>query len=165
MNTPEVREQLARAVESVKREDFAAALEQLKKLLAVDPKHVLALGMLAGVYAQLKMTDQAEAHYRQVLDIEPTNPLARFQLGLMQLGAGRPQEAIQTWEPALRDPKDYFTHFHSALAHVAVGEHARARQLLDQAAEHMPASHALCGQLRDLRQKLIAEAHESHTRH
>src|SRR5215813_439278 len=107
MKTPEAREQLARAVESVKREDFAGALEQLKSLLSVDPGNVLALGMLAGVYAQLKMTDQAERHYRRVLEIEPTNPLARFQLGLMQLEAGRAPDAIQTWDPALRDPSDY----------------------------------------------------------
>jgi tetratricopeptide (TPR) repeat protein len=111
------------------------------------------------------MTDQAELHYRRVLEIEPTNPLARFQLGLMQLEAGRAREAIQTWDPALRDPSDYLTHFHSALAHLTVGEPARARELLEQAALHMPASHALCSQLRELRQKLIDEAHESHTRH
>jgi Tfp pilus assembly protein PilF len=161
----DVREQLVRAVESVKRQDFGAAMEQLKSILAADPRHVLALGMLAGVYAELKMPEQAEMHYQRVLEIEPGNVLARFQLGLMQLSAGRARDAIQTWEPSLRDPKDYLSHFHSALAHLQLGESARARELLDLASKHMPASHALCSQLRDLRQKLVAEAHESSIRH
>jgi protein O-GlcNAc transferase len=153
---PDVREPLTRAVEATRRSDFAAAIEHLKTVLAVDPRHVVALGMLAGVYAELKMTDRAESNYRRVLEIDPPNVLARFQLGLLQLASGRPREAIGTWEPSLRDSKDYLTHFHSALAHAALGENARARELLEHAAERMPATHTLCGQLRDLRQKLAA---------
>ena len=151
---PDVREPLTRAVEATRRKDFAAAIEHLKNVLAADPKHVVALGMLAGVYAELKMTDRAESNYQRVLEIDPSNVLARFQLGLLQLAAGRPREAIATWEPSLRDSKDYLAHFHSALAHAALGENARASELLERAAERMPASHALCGQLRELRHKL-----------
>jgi Tfp pilus assembly protein PilF len=151
---PDVREPVARAVEATRRSDFAAAIEHLKTAVAADPRHVVALGMLAGVYAELKMIDRAESNYRRVLELDPSNVLARFQLGLLQLASGRAREATETWEPSLRDSQDYLCHFHSALAHAGLGENARARELLERAAERMPASHALCGQLRELRQKL-----------
>jgi len=151
---PDVREPLTRAVEAARHKDFGAALGHLKSLLATDPRNVVALGMLAGIYAEIKMADRAESCYLEVLEIDPTNILARYQLGLLKLQTGRAREAIDAWEPSLRDPADYLAHFHSALAYAALGENTRARELLDQAARYMPATHALCAPLRDLRQKL-----------
>lgn len=77
------RELLGLAAAAAKQGDLESAIVHLKELLAADPRHEIALGLLAGIYAQLKMSDRAVALYRQVLEINPGNPLARLQLSLL----------------------------------------------------------------------------------
>lgn len=144
------RELLGVAAACVRRGDFATAMVQLKELLAADPRQEIALGMLAGIYAELKMSDRAEALYRQVLAVNPRNALARFQLGLMQLADRRPREALETLRPALVDEGEFLAHFHSGLALRQLGRAGEARRLLEVAAQHMPADHVLYPQLREL---------------
>ncbi len=153
-STLDHREPLGLAAACVRRGDFEAALGHLKTLLESDPRHEIATGMLAGVYAQLKMPERAEYFYLQVLRLNPANVLARFQLGLLQLQSGRPQDALETWQPTLADSQDYLTQFHSALALLELKRAAEARKLLEQAAHHMPRSHPLYPQLVSLRDQL-----------
>lgn len=144
------RELLGLAAASAQRGDFAMAMLHLRELLAVDPRQEIALGMLAGIYADLKMPDRAAGLYRQVLSFNPGNPLARFQLGLLQLTASRPRAALETLRPALADESDFLAHFHSGLALRELGRAGEARQLLEVAAQRMPADHVLYPQLREL---------------
>lgn len=119
----------------------------LKDLLAVHPRDEIALGMLAGIYAELKMPARAEALYREVLTVNPSNPLARFQLGLLQLAEKRPRAALEILRPALADESDFLAHFHSGLALRQLGQAGEARRLLEVAAQRMPADHILQPQL------------------
>lgn len=141
------RELLGLAAGCVRRGDYAAAMIHLKELLAVDPREEIALGMLAGIYAELKMPDRAEALYREVLTVNPRNPLARFQLGLLQLAEKRPSDALEMLRPALADESDFLAHFHSGLALRQLGRAGEARRLLEVAAQRMPADHILQPQL------------------
>ena len=72
----------------------------LKEILSVEPDHEIANGMLAGIYAELKMPERATACYERVLAMNPQNVLARFQLGLLQLSGGRRQEAVENLRKA-----------------------------------------------------------------
>lgn len=144
------RELLGLATACARRGDFATAMIHLKELLAVDPRQEIALGMLAGIYAELKMPDRAVALYRQVLTVNPGNPLARFQLGLLQLAESRPGDALETLRPVLGDENDFLAHFHSGLALRQLGRAGEARQLLEVAARRMPPDHLLYPQLRGL---------------
>jgi predicted Zn-dependent protease len=87
----DVREALSRAAASAKSEDFAGAIAHLKELLAVEPDHEIANGMLAGIYAQIGMPERATEHFQRVLAINPQNPLARLQLEQLQQTGGTPE--------------------------------------------------------------------------
>jgi tetratricopeptide (TPR) repeat protein len=147
---PDVREALSLAAACAKRGDLEAAIVHLKELLGVAPDHEIANGMLAGIYAELKMPERATACYERVLVTNPRNVLARFQLGLLQLTGGRPQEALETLRPNLSDSTEFLAHFYSGLALLELNKTGEARVLLQRAAQRMPADHPLYPQLQGL---------------
>jgi predicted Zn-dependent protease len=146
----DAREALSLAAACAKRGELEPAMVHLKELLQADPNHEIANGMLAGIYAQLNMTDRAVAGYRRVLAVNPQNVLARFQLGLVLLTTGHPQEAVNTLHPCLADKQDFLAHFHSALALIELKRPEDARVLLTRAAQRMPVDHALRPRLHEL---------------
>ena len=147
---PDVREALGLAAASAKRGELDVAIVHLKEVLGALPDHEIANGMLAGIYAELKMPERATACYERVLAANPRNVLARFQLGLLQLTGGRPQEALETLAPNLSDKTEFLAHFYSGLALVELGKTGEARVLLQHAAQRMPADHPLYPQLQGL---------------
>lgn len=138
------------ATRAAKAGDKEEAITQLKQLLDADPRHELANGMLASIYAELGLTDQATHYFQTLLRHHPANVLARFQLGVLLLTAGNPQETIETLQPMLSLEDDFLAHFHSGLAFDALRQPARARALFQQAAKRMPASHPLHDNLQAL---------------
>jgi len=144
---------LQQATEFGKKREFDGAIETLKKLIAHAPKHELALGMLASLYAEIGMRDRAIEIYQNILGFNAANPLARFQLGLVQLNNGQPQQALDTWAPALSN-EDFMLHYHSGLALKALNRSDEARQMFDHANKTMPANHALYAQLQEIRKSL-----------
>ena len=146
----DVREALGLAAACAKRGELEAAIKHLKEVLGAAPDHEIANGMLGGVYAELKMPERATACYERVLATNPRNVLARFQLGLLQLNGGRPQEALDTLRPNLSDNTEFLAHFYSGLALLDLRKPAEARALLQQAAQRMPPDHQLYPQLQGL---------------
>ena len=149
-NTPSQAEkdaQLTAAARSTEQGDFEGAMTQLKALIGAQPRHELAIGMLAGVYAQIGMHDRAIEHFREVLAINPDNALARFQLGLSQLTSAQAAEAIETWKPALKSRDDFLSRFYSGLALMQLYQPDEARTLLREAEKRMPKDHILYPQL------------------
>ena len=130
--------------------EFDGAIEKLKELIDAHPAHEIALGMLAGIYAQIGMHDRAIEYFQRVLETNPENPLARLQMGLCQLSSGKPTEALDTWKPALADPEDFLARFHSGLALLQLKRPAEAHQLLEAAERQMPKNHALYPQLAEI---------------
>ena len=49
------------------------------------------------------VTPEAEQHLIRALELDPTNPLARYFSGLMFAETGRPDRAFAMWEPLLRE--------------------------------------------------------------
>jgi tetratricopeptide (TPR) repeat protein len=147
---PAKHELLIQATRCVQHGEFEQAIVLLKSLIQKEPRHELAIGMLGGVYAQIKMHDCAVDYFREVLAINPDNALARFQLGLSLLTLGRPQEAITAWKPLLANANDYLAHFYSALALFQVGRPSEAKPLLNTAAARMPKNHEAYPKLLDL---------------
>lgn len=151
---PEVRAALSLAAACAKRGELEVAIVHLKEVLGAAPDHEIANGMLAGIYAELKMPERATACYERVLVVNPRNVLARFQLGLLQLTGGRPQEALETLRPNLSDNTEFLAHFYSGRALLELGKAGEARVLLQRAAQRMPADHPLYSQLQGLLEPL-----------
>lgn len=145
-----VRENLGLAGACAKRGDLEAAMGHAREVLSLDPGNAIALGLLSGIYMQLNMRDRAESCLREILSAHPRNPLARYQLGQLQLEGGQPQAALDTWAPALEDDEEFMCHFHSALALLQLKKPERARPLLEHCAPRIPRNHELYPRLQEL---------------
>jgi predicted Zn-dependent protease len=141
---------LGRAAACARRRDLEGAMGHLKELLRVEPDNELANGMLAGIYAELKMPERATACYERVLGINPANVLARFQLGLLQLTHGKPREAAATLQPNLSDKSEFLSHFYSGVALLELQQTDAARALLEHVEHRMPKTHDLWPQLQTM---------------
>ena len=149
MNSDEI---LALAAQNAQKEDFEQAIVHLKTLLNATPNHEIALGMLAGIYAQLNMHSRAIDLFHCILKFHPSNPLARFQLGLALLANKQPEEALKAWAPSLKQRDDFASHFYSGVALIELQKPKEAQAMFSQAAKHMDKSHPLFDQL----QKFLA---------
>ncbi|PIR59293.1 MAG: hypothetical protein COU69_00830 [Candidatus Pacebacteria bacterium CG10_big_fil_rev_8_21_14_0_10_56_10] len=68
------------AIQAAKRLDWQAAVEHNSALLNYDPANVGALNRQGVAYFQLGMLSKARHSFKQVLDIDKSNPIARKQL-------------------------------------------------------------------------------------
>lgn len=154
MQTPQTdqgkHDKLIEAARHAEAGEFEQAIILLKDLMHHEPRHELAIGMLGGLYAQIDLHERAIEHFRRVLQINPKNALAGFQLGLSLMTVGRPEEAIATWKLLLLNGDDFLAHFYSALVLTQMGRAAEAKPLLATAAARMPNNHAAYPQLLEL---------------
>lgn len=132
---------LQKAVSALRASDNEMAMETLKQLLADIPGHELASGMLASIYAEIGMVDEAIGLYQGVIAQHPDNHLARVQWGQLLFNRGQSIEALDVWEPVRAASDDYMAHFLSALAMIKLGRLDEARDLLAIASLRMPQTH------------------------
>lgn len=135
------------AVTHMKSKNYDEAMATLKQHLTSNPNDEVANGMLASVYAEIRLFDKAEVLYRKILDINPANTLARLQLGMIYFNNSDNAEALEIWQPALSDKQDFMVKYFSALALTRTKELTKAIDLLTQAKAIMPEEHALYEQL------------------
>jgi tetratricopeptide (TPR) repeat protein len=134
---------LLRAARHIEAREYEACIETLKALLQIDPRHLVAEGMLGAAYAELNAHEDAIACFERVLAADPANPLARFQLGCVYVDQQRPEEALQVWQRSLRVPGDFVVHFHAGVACMQLDRIEDARVMFERAARFMPPDHSL----------------------
>ena len=146
----DVKSTISQASELIKSRSFEQAIPLLKDLISTDTNNELALGMLASIYAEIQMKDKAMGLYERILAINPANPLARFQLGLLNFNNNQFDQAIKIWTPALSDEKNFMTQYFTGLAYLQIQQPTQARPLLEMAQQHMPTDNPLYNSLNDL---------------
>ena len=79
----------------------------MEKAVTLQPDIGPLRGNLARLYQALGHHDEAESHFRQLLVVEPNNPVVYFWLAefLAKFRAGAEQEALRYAEQALRMPR------------------------------------------------------------
>lgn len=148
-----VQNDVSAAASSIRTGDPESALKHLKSAVAAEPSNELALGMLASVYAELGMSERATEFFDKVLAINPGNPLARFQSGLLAFNRGELEGALKIWQAQEPPPDDFMIRFYSGLALAQLGRSEEARALYRTAYKHVPADHPVRAEL----EKLLGE--------
>jgi tetratricopeptide (TPR) repeat protein len=75
-----------------------------------------ALFLLGSLYADAGLYELAAETMARSLELDPSDPVARFQLGLLHLTGSDPEAAQRVWAPlAERSPSDAFRVFHEGL--------------------------------------------------
>jgi len=70
------------ALKRVNKGDVSQAAVHFQQAIAIYPEYLAAQNDLGAQYLKLKQLDEAEAHFRKVLERDPKNLFATFNLGL-----------------------------------------------------------------------------------
>jgi len=113
--------------------DTRKGLRRAETLLSTytdDPRLHFLRGSLM---AALQRYDEAVGPMRRAVEIAPSYHIARFQLGLLLLSSGLPDQAAEVWQPlAALDPADPLRLFAEGLQHMARDEFAEAARRLHE---------------------------------
>jgi Tfp pilus assembly protein PilF len=113
--TAESRGQFDEAMELLRGENAEKGIELLERVASVSRNHAVPHINLAMAYGKAGQNEKAEASLRQALAIEPANPVAINEYGLLLRRSGRFDEARKMYEEVLRQYPRF------ALAHRNLG--------------------------------------------
>lgn len=80
--------------------DYKQRIEELEKVLAVDPKNLQALTMLANDYYDTDQPQKAIDTYAKALELDPKNPNLLTDQGVMYKRIGSYDKALANFEKA-----------------------------------------------------------------
>ncbi|MEM7352681.1 MAG: protein kinase [Acidobacteriota bacterium] len=113
----------------------AAAIEQLRATLELDPSFAPAHGYLASAYLASDRFDEARAEYRLALELSGNHPRYLSELGVAEVLAGDEQEARELLEQLLQAAQEMkVSAFHIARLHLALADEEEAWEWLEEAA-------------------------------
>jgi tetratricopeptide (TPR) repeat protein len=98
---------MARGFELERQGKFEQAVQEYRKILALDPRHLQAHQHLGTVLHRLGQMDKAIVHYKEVLQASPNLAGAHYNLGLALVGQGKVEEAVNHYVEALRLKPDF----------------------------------------------------------
>lgn len=114
------------------------ARDQLQQILRIAPTHVPSLVLSGAVSLALGTYEQAEKNLLYVVQNQPRHDYARRLLGMTYLQMKEPKKAVDILVPVAKDTKDGPTLALLGEAYMKLGEHAKASEYLDRAAELAP---------------------------
>jgi len=79
------KKQYELALKRVSKSDFVQAAEYFEQAIAIYPDYIAARNDLGAQCLKLKRVDEAERHFKMVLEKDPKNLYATFNLGLVRI--------------------------------------------------------------------------------
>lgn len=98
---------MARGFEMERQGKLEQAVQEYRKVLALDPRHLQAHQHLGTVLHRLGQMDEAIVHYEEVLRANPNLAGAHYNLGLALVEQGRVADAVNHYVEALRLKPDF----------------------------------------------------------
>jgi len=111
----------------------AAAIEQYRKVLALDEKNVLALNALAYVLAENRQPDEALKYAQKAKELAPESAAVDDTLGWTYFQQGLYKLAVTHLEGADAKEATALRKYHLAMAYVKAGDSKRGRQTFEAA--------------------------------
>jgi adenylate cyclase len=124
--------------------DLAIADKAADRLLDIDPNNLLTLRARTAVLRARADWPAAEAVVRRAITLEPTEAMRHYELGFILMGAGRYQEALESFQNAKRfaDGSDPLYVFDGkiALTELALGHFTEAIDIAQLAISECPSN-------------------------
>ena len=125
--------------EYVANEDFEKAAACYRDALRADERHYNAWYGLGAIYFRQEKHDIAEYHFRRALSINPQSSVLRCHLGMAQHATGRPMDALDTLEGALRlDPRNPQARYQRSTIYMAMDQPEKALAELEKVRDAAP---------------------------
>jgi tetratricopeptide (TPR) repeat protein len=122
-----------------RREEFRAALRDLRQATALDPTAPLPIELLGDVNSALGRYDEAAELYQRYLTLDDRAPAVLYKLGMAQFRAGQPAKAIEPLRRALAlNDRLVEAHYLLALASRSQKRHEDALRALERALDIAP---------------------------
>ncbi len=103
-----LRKDFASAVAMLNGQDYANAIDLLKKIIEQSPGVTAPYINIAIAYQRTGEAEQAEKHLKTALGLVPGHPVACNQYGLLYRRSGRFEEARKIYEKALKSFPEYY---------------------------------------------------------
>ena len=116
----------------------AAAIEQYRKVVALDEKNAMALNGLAYLLAESKQPDEALKYAQRAKELAPESPAVDDTLGWTYFQKGLYSLAVTHLESAIAREGTAVRQYHLAMAYLKAGDPKRGRQVLDAALKKDP---------------------------
>ena len=81
--------------------DINGALKSYRKILELDPDHVMTHYNMANIFLELQLMEKAEASFRKTLDINPYYVFGSIGLARLYVFSGKPDKAIEVLQESL----------------------------------------------------------------
>jgi tetratricopeptide (TPR) repeat protein len=119
IDTPAVDfyKQFDMAEDLAKKEQYAAAIPEWTKALAMEPNDAHALNNYGQTLARAGKTDIAIAEFRKAIAVKQEYPEAENNLGFVLAGIGHPDDATEHYRRAIAE-KPAYAEAHSNLGHL-----------------------------------------------
>ena len=115
------------------------ALKQYAHSLELDPNNATVHYNIGVLLIEARKEDQAIAHFQQAVGLDPGFLAAHFQLANLLMREKQDADAEREYGIVISlEPQNAFAHLMQAMATVHAGSYARARRLLEDAAQACP---------------------------
>jgi tetratricopeptide (TPR) repeat protein len=114
------------------------AIEQYRKVVAIDAKDAMAFNALAYLLADSKQLDEAVKYAQKAWELAPDNPAVEDTLGWVYYQQGLYPLAVVQLEAANAKGGTAVRKYHLAMAYLKAGKTERGRQTLDAALKMNP---------------------------
>lgn len=107
--------------------EFDAAIQELKKTIVLDNKHLSAIGQLAHIFMHQGNYEDAIEYYQKRLVFQPNHANTHHDLGLAFLKDEQYKKAAEHLEKSLElQTTQPEVHYYLATAHLQIGHHQQA---------------------------------------
>lgn len=149
MNNPAVDPQIAEALAASERGEHDRAMTILRSAMNRSGEDPLPWLLLGAELASTGQMTEAESAYANAVLRFPRVPIARFQLGLLQLSSGRLAQAALTWDALLNgSDDDPLRHYVEGFLALAVDDFDAARHRFDLGLQLPQTNEALVADIR-----------------
>lgn len=151
----QIKDVLSAVIPLIEKKDHSRAISALKEAVDSGLSDEIILGMLASEYANLGMLDRAIVWYEKIVDVNPENYLAIFQLGMILYQSGEYARAIEYWEAIGIQQGEFISNYWIARAYLENNNKQSAKPYIDTAFNRMPKDHDLYKSMIEVRRKIL----------
>ncbi|MEP6782946.1 MAG: protein kinase, partial [Acidobacteriota bacterium] len=108
------------------------AAQSYKRAIALDANLDEAHHQLALVYMHVGLLDKARTEIEQAIKLNPSNTMARFRVGVIDLYRGRYEDALAIFNSTPLEKSAALLSFQKALTLAQLGRMQQARQVVDE---------------------------------